>query len=109
MIKYTALLSIFVLIAGADDENSSPSVALCYANDPPIAKLSIFDWVVVDPDAKFHPLNSSDDSDTVWLAYLSVGEVGPWRSYYEDIPKSWLIGDNTEWEAKIVNQTAQGE
>lgn len=101
------LLAFFCIINGVmcDDDIS---VALCYANDPPIDGLSEFDWAVVDSDAKFDPKQVSSDSNTVWLSYVSVGEVSPSRSYFNQIPKSWIMGDNTEWEAKIIDQTAKG-
>lgn len=91
------------------DTDSEISVALCYAYNPPVSALSQFDWAVVDSDADFNPnASSSIDSDTVWLSYVIVGEVSPQRSYYKLMPKSWFIGENTEWEAKIINQTASG-
>lgn len=110
MIKFivTVILALFMIggeICVADD--SEISVALCYAYNPPVSALSQFDWAVVDSDADFNP-NASSDSDTVWLSYVSVGEVSPQRSYYKLMPKSWFIGDNIEWEAKIINQTATG-
>lgn len=83
------------------------SVALCYANNPPIDGLSEFDWAVVDSDAEFDPKHVSSDSKTIWLSYVSVGEVTSARAYFNKIPKSWLMGDNTEWEAKIINQTVK--
>lgn len=89
--------------------SSSPSVALCYAYYVPVAELQQFDWAVVDPDSNFIPNVSNDRAqNTSWLAYLSVGEVTSVRSYYNDIPRSWIIGDNTDWGSKIINQTADG-
>lgn len=88
--------------------NGDVSVALCYAYNPPVGGLSKFDWAAVDSDAQFDPKNVQSDSQTVWLSYLSVGEVKSDRSYFKDIPKSWFMGDNIEWESHIINQTAQG-
>lgn len=103
----SVLVAFFCIINGVicDDDIS---VALCYANNPPVDGLSEFDWAVVDSDAKFNPKQVSSDSNTVWLSYLSVGEVSPTRAYFKQIPRSWIMGDNTEWEAKIINQTAKG-
>lgn len=84
------------------------SVALCYAYNPPIDGLSEFDWAVVDSDAQFDPKNVSSDSNTIWMSYLSVGEVTSDRGYFKDIPKSWFMGDNKEWESHIIDQTAVG-
>lgn len=84
------------------------SVALCYANNPPVDELSKFDWAVVDADANLDPNTAATESGVVWLSYVSVGEVSPDRSYFQKIPKSWFIGTNTEWQANIINQTATG-
>lgn len=98
-----------LLFSGASAENvSTVSVALCYATQPPIAQLEKFDWAVVDPDANFEPLNVSNNSPTIWLAYMSIGEVTPVRSYYKDIPSGWYVGYNTDWASYIINQTAPG-
>lgn len=110
VISFVALCLLIVLPSrtATVTSSSSPSVALCYAYDVPIAQLQQFDWAVVDPDSNFNPKNVSNGQNTTWLAYLSVGEVTSVRSYYNDIPRSWIIGDNTVWASKIINQTADG-
>lgn len=81
------------------------NVALCYAYEPNVTALSVFDWAVVDGDADFEPPVLSTKNSTVWLSYLSVGEVQSHRSYFKEMPRSWLIGKNDAWEAYIINQT----
>lgn len=110
LILCSVILLQISCINAASCSSSALSVALCYAYDVPVAKLQPFDWVVVDPDSNFNPKNVSNSRNNkpVWLAYLSVGEVTSNRAYYDQIPRAWIIGDNTAWNSKIINQTASG-
>ncbi len=94
-----------------NQEFTRPTVALFYGTNPPIAALSRFDAAVVEPDSGFDPKaqGASPAGDaTRWFAYVSVGEVTPQRSYYEKMPKTWLTGNNAEWQSRVVDQTAPG-
>lgn len=106
----SVILLPFSVINAATCSSSSLSVALCYAYYVPVAELQSFDWVVVDPDSDFNPQNVSNSRNNkpIWLAYLAVGEVTSNRPYYNQIPRDWIIGDNTAWDSKIINQTASG-
>jgi uncharacterized protein (TIGR01370 family) len=84
-----------------------PSVALYYGQTPPVAALSAFDAAVVEPDSGFDP-RAHRTSDTVWFAYVSVGEVTPQRSWYGRIPKAWISGGNDAWKSDVVDQSADG-
>jgi uncharacterized protein (TIGR01370 family) len=84
-----------------------PSIALFYGAKVPAAQLSAFDAVVVEPDSGFDPRAQSADASK-WLAYVSVGEVTPSRSYYRKIPPSWLVGGNAAWQSHVVDQSAPG-
>jgi uncharacterized protein (TIGR01370 family) len=86
---------------------SRPSVALYYGLTPPVAALSAFDAAVVEPDSGFDP-RAHPASNTIWFAYVSVGEVTPQRSWYGRIPKAWISGGNDAWQSDIVDQSADG-
>lgn len=102
-------LFILMSITCLFGHSNAQSVALCYAYDPNVTALSKFDWAVVDSYSKFNSSkDESLDSNTIWLSYVSVGEVQTHRSYYEEMPRDWLIGDNPEWNSFIINQTAPG-
>ncbi|WP_416365512.1 endo alpha-1,4 polygalactosaminidase [Paraburkholderia terrae] len=93
--------------AFADDITPSvtqPSFALYYGKSPPVEMLSAFDAAVVEPDSGFDPL-AHRLPHTTWFAYASVGEVLPSRSYYADLPKSWLAGHNEAWASRVIDQS----
>ncbi|RQQ41800.1 hypothetical protein DF121_23365 [Burkholderia stagnalis] len=82
-----------------------PAFAFFYGAHVPVAALSTFDSVVVEPDSDFDP-RAADTPHTAWLAYVSVGEVTTARAYYKDIPKAWLHGENRAWGSAVVDQAA---
>ncbi|XP_055317624.1 uncharacterized protein LOC129576466 [Sitodiplosis mosellana] len=85
------------------------NVALSYAYEPNVTALSKFDWAVVDGDANFEPPKGGNSANrTVWLSYVSVGEVQSHRPFFKQMPRSWLIGKNDAWESYVINQTAPG-
>jgi len=86
---------------------AAPSVAFHYGAKPPVDQLQAFDIAVVEPDSGFDPRTAKTPS-TAWFAYISVGEVLPNRSYFNDIPKAWLTGSNDAWNARVVDQSAEG-
>lgn len=65
-----------------------PAIAFYYGADIPVDDLRAFDWAVLDPD---HALRLDRDiasalgPQTTAVAYLSLGEVNPSRSYASDI------------------------
>jgi polysaccharide biosynthesis protein PelA len=78
--------------------------AFYYGAHVPVAELSAFDTVVVEPDSGFDP-KAIDTPHTAWMAYVSVGEVNVGRTYFKDIPKAWLRGENKAWGSVIVDQS----
>ncbi|MDN5849984.1 MAG: endo alpha-1,4 polygalactosaminidase, partial [Nitrococcus sp.] len=87
---------------------SQPTVALYYGNDPPWDELRAFDVVVVDPGHPGLDPVPHQHADSAVFAYVSVGEVLASRSYFKDIPKDWLIGDNPAWASHVIDQAAPG-
>jgi hypothetical protein len=81
--------------------------AFYYGANPPVAELSAFDAVVVEPTSGFDP-GHARAPNTAWFAYVSVGEVLPSAPYYPDLPKQWLVGGNAAWGSRVVNQAAPG-
>jgi polysaccharide biosynthesis protein PelA len=85
-------------------DKAQPSIALFYGSPVPVTQLSSFDAVVVEPDSGFNP-NVQPTSKDKWFAYVSVGEVTRARSYFKDIPASWLLGQNAAWASRVVDQS----
>lgn len=93
--------------APADMTNSAPNVAFHYGARPPVDLLQAFDVAVVEPDSGFDP-RKANTPNTAWFAYVSLGEVLSNRAYFQDIPKAWLTGNNDAWNARVVDQSAEG-
>ena len=79
------------------------SVALFYADNPPLDELQAFDVVVVDPDAVGISPQTYKSRHSELFAYVSVGEADPARRYFKQIKPAWLVGDNTAWKSKLVD------
>ena len=82
---------------------SAPNIAWYYGDKPPVAQLRAFDAVVVEPGHGFDPSQFKTPS-TQWFAYVSLGEVTPDRSWFKELPKAWLLGDNAAWASRVVDQ-----
>lgn len=91
--------------AGAADFSS---IVFYYGSAAPVSELSRFDVVVLEPGHDFVPPPRGQGGGTRWLAYVSVGEVLASRSYFAQMPQQWLVGRNDTWQARIVDQSAQG-
>lgn len=81
-----------------------PAVALHYGAAAPLSDLKVFDIVVVEPDHGHDPL-LHQRSDSQLYAYVSVAEVQPSRSYYQDIPAAWKLARNGDWQSDVLDQT----
>lgn len=83
-----------------------PNVAFYYGQHPPVDVLRAFDWIVVQPYAKFDP-RSYDGPHSQAFAYVSLGEVHNNSPLLQEIPKECLAGRNPVWKSQVVNQTLQ--
>lgn len=86
---------------------AAPNVAFHYGSKPPVDLLQAFDVAVVEPDSGFDP-RQPKTPNTAWFSYVSLGEVLPSRAYFKDIPASWLTGSNDAWNARVIDQAAEG-
>lgn len=83
------------------------SIAFFYGDPVPVERLARFDAVVVEPDGSFDPLANADVGPA-WYAYVSVGEVAAGRPFYSSIPRRWIVGRNSTWNAAVIDQSAPG-
>jgi polysaccharide biosynthesis protein PelA len=102
-----ALLCACTPLDRQPDYLTRPTVALYYGLTPPVAALSAFDAVVIEPDSGFDPLAHPAHA-THWFAYVSVGEVTPQRSWFSRMPRAWITGSNDAWKSRVVDQSANG-
>ena len=97
--------------SGSAQAAAAPVVAFYYGARIPVDDLRAFDWVVLEPLhalAQSASIVSAFGTDTLAVAYVSVGEVTPERPYYADMPKAWLPAANAAWGSRVVDQTAAG-
>ncbi|NNM50666.1 MAG: hypothetical protein HKM02_00365 [Pseudomonadales bacterium] len=86
----------------------APDVALDYAANPPLKTLRAYDVVVVDPDQPGTDPSQYTQDYSQLFAYVSLGELGPGRTYGHDMPASWLGQVNPVWGGRRIDQTAPG-
>lgn len=103
----SAAMALNAGVVIADPAVQPQSIAFYYGHEPAENELQMFDVAVVEPDSGFVP-QQSPPSTTRWVAYVSVGEVYPSKSYYPAIPPAWIVGRNDTWQSKVVDQTAAG-
>ncbi|MCH8019405.1 endo alpha-1,4 polygalactosaminidase [candidate division KSB1 bacterium] len=74
-----------------------------YSSDAPVDEIKKFDLAVLDSDS--HPdLAKLKDSDTLLIGYISIGEVGDYRWYWNDIKdKPWLLDKNPNWDSYMID------
>ncbi|RMH37572.1 MAG: hypothetical protein D6690_02000 [Nitrospirae bacterium] len=83
------------------------SVAFYYGEHPPVDELQAFDVAVIDPDHGLDPRTYRTATSELF-AYVSVGELEPYRSFADDVPRNWIIGENTAWESAVVDLAQPG-
>ncbi|WP_430233822.1 endo alpha-1,4 polygalactosaminidase, partial [Nitrosomonas communis] len=83
------------------------SIAFFYGRPVPVNLLSHYKQVVVEPE-NMDNLNDLHAKGTNVFAYISIGEIHPTRSWYSEIPKSWILGSNEKWGSRIIDLTQQG-
>lgn len=98
------LLCLFSFITSAY-ASENISVGFIYKH-PPEEAFYLYDWLVVDPDS--FSWEKMDEKFYIkkrpkLIAYLSLSEVNPHRSYYKKIKKDWVIGQNKEWKSYITD------
>ena len=85
------------------------SLAIFYGANPPVEELAQFDRLVLEPD-NIDPIQLSalTSQGAQAYAYLSVGEVGPTRSYARNLQQEWILGNNTVWDSTVLDISNRG-
>ena len=97
-------LLIAAIAGGVQAAAGKPSVAFFYGKQVPVAELSQFDWVVVQPENLDAPgLAKLQRAGVEVFAYLSAGEGSPGA-----VEPAWVLGSNTAWSSAIMNPAAAG-
>lgn len=77
------------------------NIAFYYGHQPNWPVLEQYQMVVLEPDHNFDLQQRS--GQTLWLAYVSIGEVVSSRGYYGDIPQKLILRHNPVWDSMIVD------
>ncbi len=100
--RHIVLLISFILLCGLADASkfdlSGCGIAFYYKKQPPQEMIKLYDYIVVDPD-------NIKEINKKFIAYLSVGEIEPYRRYFDKMKKEWMIGKNTNWNTQIADTT----
>ena len=101
-----ALFLITSLLARGALATSVPDVttAFFYGRPVPPTLFLHYDRVVIDPEALPSP-PSGPGIRAQTLAYVALGEVAHTRSWYPQVDRRWLLGENPAWQSDVVDQT----
>ena len=103
------LLLVVSIAATSNALAAEKSVAFYYGALPPINALSQFDRLVLESEnIKPEELTKLKQHGSVTFAYLSIGEVGPSRSWGNQIKTEWTTGTNTSWNSRVMDLTSTG-
>ncbi len=105
--KWASLISVLliaILIFASHplmEAQRKVSCVLVYYHSKPIPPeiLKTHDWIIVDPD---NPYVKPKSGRAKLIAYISVGEIEDYRSYFDEI-KKYAIGYNPVWEAYVAD------
>lgn len=75
-------------------------------------ELAQFDLAIIQPETLIPDelADLTETSDTLLIAYLSIGEVEPWRTWYSDgsIQSEWILEENPIWKSYYIDANQAG-
>ena len=79
-----------------------------YYGSHPAADISQFDLAIIDPDQiDDQGVHQLRDSGTVVLAYLNLGEVERYRTWFDRVNPRWIIAANPDWSDHFIVDASQ--
>lgn len=100
---FIAISIIIFAITKAISTFNPKSAVVYYGDNPPYDLLGSFDISIVEPGHGNTNTLQFKRHKEKFFAYVSIGEVEKNRSYYSQIKKEWIIGENKLWESKLLN------
>jgi len=98
------LLSLTAYLSASIDDKSA---MVYYGNDIPYSMVGIHDYIILQPDH----VNIASHGFKLYrddiYAYVSIGEIESSQSYYRDISTEWVIGENSLWNAKVMDISSE--
>ncbi len=99
-----AVLVIFTPLAASANGSE---IAFYYGANPPVNELSQFSRIVLEPDnIKATEHQSLRQHGATTFAYMSIGEIGPTRPWFNTLPDSAVFGTNDSWNSKVMDLTS---
>lgn len=108
-LQFLILFSVLLAGIGQAMAESENSIAFYYGALPPVNALSQFDRLVLESEnIKPAELKQLKQHGSTAFAYLSIGEVGPQRSWKNQVQSEWTAGVNTTWDSQVMDLTSTG-
>jgi len=106
MSRWLALLLCLTL---AHPSVAGESVAFFYGERPPAHLLAHFHHLVVEPEnVDSDLLGELQAEGRIVHAYVSVGELGKERPWADETDPAWQLGENPDWNSRVMDLSAQG-
>jgi len=100
------ILNCFVAYAETPVEYST---AVFYGDHLPVEMLAAYQRVIVEPDnTTAEELSFLKKKGVTVYAYLSIGEVGPDRPWYNQLDNRWILGTNIGWNSTVMDLNNEG-
>lgn len=81
---------------------NAPEIIFLYRHSVNASDIAGTDLAILDPDSNFRPDRHRDSRPRI-LAYTSVGEALPTRSWFADIPQECFAGHHEAWQSHVVD------
>ncbi len=97
-------VALMVILTPLAAHANGSEIAFFYGANPPVKALSQFDRIVVEPDnIKRDEHEALRQHGATTFAYLSIGEIGPTRPWFDALPASATFGTNESWNSKVMD------
>ncbi len=92
-----------------DATNKKQSTAVFYGANLPTEVLSQYSRIIVESgNVKPDELTALQVNGSRVFAYVSIGEVSPSRPWFQNIKKSWILGENKVWDSRVMDLASEG-
>lgn len=102
--KWVVFVVYFVFfVTESFAKSNDHDVGFYYEKLPSETFMQHFDWVVVDPDV-LHPSIKRPFQKKLF-AYVSIGEIEPWRDSNKGYDRQWVLKSNKAWDSLVIDYT----
>lgn len=125
IVKYAVLCLLLCLMVPAAAQDAAATQELTgprqcvrgiqsyvtYYGEDRIDDLAAYDLAILEPDGHTaEEIAALHEKGTLAVAYLSVGQVEPYRAWYGDgrVDHTWLLNEDKNWDSYFVDANQQG-